>query len=43
MRIKLIHAEEKVLQKIGWEVRNIIMGKRKFKENDENVAIRSSG
>lgn len=30
-----------MLQKIGWVVRNRVMGKGEFKENDENVAIGS--
>lgn len=34
-----LSSEEKMLQKICWEVRTRIMEKGKFKKNDENVAI----
>lgn len=34
-----MYSEEKLLQKICWEVRTRIAGKGKFKENEENVAI----
>ena len=37
-----INLEEKVLQKICWELRSRIVGKGKFKATNENVAICSS-
>lgn len=35
-------SEEKLLQKICWEMRTRIIGKGKFKKNEENEAICNS-